>query len=137
MAARVHAAAQHSLYWILVYSLLIVYVSLSITYAQTHIQEYVKYSRDELIIIGLIPGDCIFNQEVPTHEIPSLDFRGLCGLLSQPGSNEGGTERGNRSEAALCVYTNNSWCTSTVITDNCCSPDLEYLSVRCRPFYLP
>ncbi len=75
MAARVHAVAQHSSYWILVYSLLIVYVSLSITYAQTHIQEYVKYSRDELIIIGLIPGDCIFNQEVPTHEIPSLDFR--------------------------------------------------------------
>ncbi len=71
MAVRVHAAALHSSYRLLVYSLLIDYVSLSITYAQTHMQEHVKYSRNELIIIGLIPGDCIYKQEDPTHEIPS------------------------------------------------------------------
>ncbi len=43
----------------------------------------------------------------------------------------------SRGGGGLCVYTNSSWCTNTVITDTWCSPDLEYLSVRCRPFYLP
>lgn len=37
----------------------------------------------------------------------------------------------------LCVYTNNNWCTNTAIIDRHCSPDLELLAVKCRPFYLP
>ncbi|KAK0153202.1 hypothetical protein N1851_005108 [Merluccius polli] len=37
----------------------------------------------------------------------------------------------------LCVYTNTNWCTNAVTTDTYCSPDVEYLSVRCRPFYMP
>ncbi len=44
---------------------------------------------------------------------------------------------GKSGGGGLCVYTNNSYCTNTVITDTYCSPDLEYLSVRCHPFFLP
>ncbi len=46
-------------------------------------------------------------------------------------------DSGKSRGRGLCVYSNNSWCTSTVITDTYCSPDLEYLSVRCCPFNLP
>ena len=37
----------------------------------------------------------------------------------------------------LCMYVNNNWCTNSRIIANHCSPDLEALSILCRPFYLP
>lgn len=46
-------------------------------------------------------------------------------------------ESGKNRGGGLCVYTNDNWCTNAVITDTYCSPDLEYLTVKCRPFYLP
>ena len=47
------------------------------------------------------------------------------------------SESGKSRGGGLCVYTNTNWCTNAVTTDTYCSPDVEYLSVRCRPFYLP
>ncbi|CAJ1076957.1 uncharacterized protein LOC125983400 [Xyrichtys novacula] len=44
---------------------------------------------------------------------------------------------GKTRGGGLCMYVNNSWCTNTVTVDSHCSPDLEYVSVKCRPFYLP
>lgn len=35
------------------------------------------------------------------------------------------------------MYVNNNWCTNTVTIDSHCCPNLEYLTVKCRPFYLP
>lgn len=37
----------------------------------------------------------------------------------------------------MCIYTNNIWCRNAETVDSHCSPDLEYLTVRCRPVYLP
>jgi len=37
----------------------------------------------------------------------------------------------------LCLIINDKWCTNYHIVDSFCSPKLEYLVVRCRPFYLP
>jgi hypothetical protein len=39
----------------------------------------------------------------------------------------------------VCFYINNRWgADSSVVTvSSYCSPDLEYLTVKCRPFYLP
>ncbi|KAK3563669.1 hypothetical protein QTP86_033513 [Hemibagrus guttatus] len=37
----------------------------------------------------------------------------------------------------LCVYVNNNWCTNTVTVDSHRSSDLEYVTVKCRPIYLP
>lgn len=37
----------------------------------------------------------------------------------------------------LCIYVNDSWCTNTDIIGKHCSPELEFLAVKCRPFHLP
>lgn len=47
---------------------------------------------------------------------------------SHSGKNRGG---------GLCLYTNNLWSTDTTVKDTHCSPDIEYLMLQCRPFFLP
>lgn len=42
-----------------------------------------------------------------------------------------------RRGEGLCIFVHNDWCNNSMIIDKHCSPDLEYVSVRCRPFYLP
>ena len=37
----------------------------------------------------------------------------------------------------VCVIINNNWCTDTKIVKQECSSDLEYITVKCRPFHLP
>lgn len=46
-------------------------------------------------------------------------------------------DSGKSRGGGLCVYVNKSWCTNTVTVDSHCSPDLEYVTVKCRPIYLP
>lgn len=46
-------------------------------------------------------------------------------------------DSGKSKGGGLCIYVHNNWCTNTTIIDRHCSADLEYLIVRCRPFYLP
>ncbi len=36
----------------------------------------------------------------------------------------------------MCFYLNSYWCTAADIIGKHCSQDLEYLVVKCRPFYL-
>lgn len=55
------------------------------------------------------------------------------------------TFRADRSSALSCksrggglgIYINNNWCNNARIVSNYCSPDIELLTVNCRPFYLP
>ncbi len=35
------------------------------------------------------------------------------------------------------MYINDAWCTGAVRVDRKCSPDIEFLLLRCRPYYLP
>ena len=37
----------------------------------------------------------------------------------------------------MCFYVHERWCTDTKVLRRSCTPELEALSVRCRPFYLP
>lgn len=37
----------------------------------------------------------------------------------------------------LCIHINNAWCTDSIITERYCSPNVEFLMVKCRPYYLP
>uniref|UniRef100_A0A3P9IGT3 Reverse transcriptase domain-containing protein n=1 Tax=Oryzias latipes TaxID=8090 RepID=A0A3P9IGT3_ORYLA len=46
-------------------------------------------------------------------------------------------DSGKSRGGGLCVYVNNNWCTNTKTVDRHCSSDLEYVTVRCRPIYLP
>lgn len=39
--------------------------------------------------------------------------------------------------SGLCINVHDNWCTNVNIVNSHCSPDLEYLTVKCRPFYLP
>lgn len=46
-------------------------------------------------------------------------------------------DSGKSRGGVLCIYINNNWCTNATILDQYCSPDLEFLAVKCRPYYLP
>ncbi len=35
------------------------------------------------------------------------------------------------------MYINDAWCTGAVRVDGKCSPDVEFLLLRCQPYYLP
>ncbi|KAI4883243.1 hypothetical protein NFI96_004646 [Prochilodus magdalenae] len=52
--------------------------------------------------------------------------------------------RADRTEASgksrgggLCIYIHNNWCTAADTIEQHCSQDLEFLTLRCRPFFLP
>ncbi len=46
------------------------------------------------------------------------------------------TDSGKNRGGGLCIYLNNKWVTNTRIVSSYCSPDLEYVTVKCRPIYL-
>uniref|UniRef100_A0A9J7ZV96 Reverse transcriptase domain-containing protein n=1 Tax=Cyprinus carpio carpio TaxID=630221 RepID=A0A9J7ZV96_CYPCA len=45
----------------------------------------------------------------------------------------GGKTRGG----GLCVYINDAWCRDAVVICKHCSPLVEFMIIKCRPFYLP
>ena len=53
-------------------------------------------------------------------------------LLRADRSAASGKSRGG----GLALYVHNTWCTATRTVGTFCSPDLEYLAVKCRPFKL-
>ena len=54
-------------------------------------------------------------------------------LLRWDRTKDSGKSRGG----GLCIYIHNNWCNNGTIIDRHCSPNVEYMSVRCRPFFLP
>lgn len=46
-------------------------------------------------------------------------------------------DSGNSRGGGVCAYIHNSWCTDTIAIERHCCPDLEFLMLKCRPFYLP
>ncbi|XP_073669588.1 uncharacterized protein [Paramisgurnus dabryanus] len=46
-------------------------------------------------------------------------------------------DSGKSRGGGLCIYVNKDWCTNSTVIDKYCSPDIELLVVKCRPFYLP
>lgn len=44
---------------------------------------------------------------------------------------------GKTRGGGLCIYINKAWCTNSAIVGSHCSANLEFLMVKCRPFYLP
>lgn len=47
------------------------------------------------------------------------------------------SDSGKNTGGGLCIYVHEGWCNNSTILDRRCSPDLEFMSVRCRPFFLP
>lgn len=73
-----------------------------------------------------------YNRNLASHGNPGQCFR-ASRLLHSPCQQDSGKSRGG----VLCIYINNNWCTNATILDQYCSPDLEFLAVKCRPYYLP
>ena len=46
-------------------------------------------------------------------------------------------DSGKSRGGGLCVNVHNYWCCNSRVIDTHCCPDLEFLVVSCRPFYLP
>ncbi len=46
-------------------------------------------------------------------------------------------EGDKRCGGGLCAYINNSWCRDAVVVCKHCSPLVEFMIIKCRPFYLP
>ncbi|XP_072362773.1 uncharacterized protein [Scyliorhinus torazame] len=44
---------------------------------------------------------------------------------------------GKAKGGGVCLLINSSWCLDVATLATYCSPDLEYLTVKCRPYYLP
>ncbi|KAI3365305.1 hypothetical protein L3Q82_010389 [Scortum barcoo] len=44
---------------------------------------------------------------------------------------------GKSKGGGVCFTVNNKWCSDVEIISTGCSPDLEHLMIRCRPYYLP
>ncbi|KAI3363482.1 hypothetical protein L3Q82_012093 [Scortum barcoo] len=44
---------------------------------------------------------------------------------------------GKSKGGGVCFMVNNKWCSDVEIISMGCSPDLEHLMIRCRPYYLP
>ena len=44
---------------------------------------------------------------------------------------------GKKTGGGLCVFVHNSWCTDTTIVTKHCCPDIEFMVLKCRPFFLP
>ena len=38
---------------------------------------------------------------------------------------------------SLCIFVNNSWCMKSKEVSRFCSPEVEYLMIKCRPHYSP
>ena len=44
---------------------------------------------------------------------------------------------GKSRGGGLCIYINKDWCSNATLVSKHCSAQVEFLIVRCRPFYLP
>ncbi len=44
---------------------------------------------------------------------------------------------GGKTRGGLCVYINDAWCHDAVVVCKHCSPLVEFMIIKCRPFYLP
>ncbi|KAI3361267.1 hypothetical protein L3Q82_013446, partial [Scortum barcoo] len=47
------------------------------------------------------------------------------------------TFREEQGRGGVCFMVNNKWCSDVEIISTGCSPDLEHLMIRCRPYYRP
>ncbi len=85
-----------------------------------------RYVRDCCV---LIVTETWFHPGIPDA---SVQLAGRT-MLSQDRTKDSGKSRGG----GLCIYVYENWCNNGTIIDRHCSPDVEYMSVRCRPFFLP
>ncbi|KAK1784814.1 hypothetical protein P4O66_003478 [Electrophorus voltai] len=92
----------------------------------------IKFQRDIRDCNLLCFTESWLNPAVPNHAIQPAEFFSVHRMDRTADS---GKSRGGR----VCVMVNNSWCNNAnvVILTRSCSPNLELLALKLRPFYLP
>ncbi|KAL0159475.1 hypothetical protein M9458_043200 [Cirrhinus mrigala] len=63
----------------------------------------------------------------------AIQLHGLTGCRADRDSSLSGKTRGG----GLCVYINKEWCNNAAVVTKNCSSLVEFMFVKCRPFYLP
>ncbi|KAL1261160.1 hypothetical protein QQF64_008987 [Cirrhinus molitorella] len=76
----------------------------------------------------------VFTETWLHKDIPSscVEIEGFSLIRADRGESSG-KDRGG----GVCVYVSNRWCTQYTVKETCCNPDVEYLCLSLRPFYLP
>ncbi|KAI4903013.1 hypothetical protein NFI96_007809, partial [Prochilodus magdalenae] len=82
--------------------------------------------------------DCcvfVFTETWLSDSVPdaAIQLDGLASFRADRDSALCGKTRGG----GLCVYISTEWCKNSVLVSSYCSPLVEFMVVRCRPFYLP
>ncbi|KAI5607308.1 hypothetical protein C0J50_7060 [Silurus asotus] len=92
----------------------------------------VKFQRDIRDCNLLWFTETWLNPAVPDHAIQPAEF---FSVYRMDRTLDSGKSRGG----GVCLMVNKHWCDSTSIVplSRSCSPNLELLSIKCRPFYLP
>lgn len=70
------------------------------------------------------------NSSIPDD---AVSMEGLTTFRSDRSCTLSGKTRGG----GVCIYNNNSWCNNAKVVSSHCSPDIEFLTIKCRPLYLP
>ncbi|KAI4891531.1 hypothetical protein NFI96_008442, partial [Prochilodus magdalenae] len=83
-------------------------------------------------------SDCcvfVFTETWLSDRVPdaAIQLDGLASFRADRDSALCGKTRGG----GLCVYISTEWCKNSVLVSSYCSPLVEFMVVRCRPFYLP
>ncbi|KAK0137698.1 repressor of the inhibitor of the protein kinase [Merluccius polli] len=63
----------------------------------------------------------------------AIQLPGLLAFRSDRDATLSGKTRGG----GLCVYISTNWCSNAELVFKHCSPLVEFMTVRCRPFYMP
>ncbi len=79
--------------------------------------------------------DCCVTETWLNDTIPdsAIQLHGLTCYRADRDSSLSGKTRGG----GLCVYVNKEWCNNAVVVTKHCSSLVEFMFVKCRPFYLP
>ncbi|XP_049599783.1 uncharacterized protein [Syngnathus scovelli] len=64
---------------------------------------------------------------------PDVHLERLAGYRADRAIVRGGKSRGG----GICVYIREEWCRDSVVVCKHCSPLVEFVIIKCRPFYLP
>ena len=81
--------------------------------------------------------DCImiFTETWPNSDVPDRAIKLLGRYVLR--ADRTAVDSSKTRDGGLCIHVNKTWCRDTAITMSHCSANLEYLMVKCWPFYLP
>ena len=76
----------------------------------------------------------LFTETWANQDVPDASFE-LAGYTTHR-QDRNADETGKGRGGGLLIYLNNDWTTDSNVISSHCSQDLEYLTVKCRPFHL-